>query len=87
MSITVRADVMRYVVDFRIAQVFKSILMDSLKKAEVFVELFDQSLNEKTQNCEMDILIRYFDDIENMVKVSNLTSNFMGHSTHRDLFL
>ena len=45
MSITVRADEMRYVVDFRIAQVFKSILMDSLKKAEVFVELFDQSLN------------------------------------------
>ena len=34
----------------------------------------------------MDILVRYFDDIENMVKVRYLTSNFMGHSTHADLY-
>ena len=52
---------------FGIAPVFKSILIDSVKKAEVFVALFDESLNEQTQNCEMDILIRYFDDIERFV--------------------
>ena len=72
--------------NFGIAPVFKSISIDSVKKAEVFVVLFDESLNEQTQNCEMDILIRYFDDIENMVKVRYLTSNFMGHSTHTDLY-
>ena len=86
-SITVGADKMRYVVNFGIDPVFKSILIDSIKKAEVFVALFDESLNEQTQNCEMDILIRYFDDIERMAKVCYLTSNFMGHSTHTDLYL
>ena len=66
-SITVGVDKMRYVVNFGIAPVFKSILIDSVKKAEVFVALFDESLNEQTQSCEMDILIRCFDDIERFV--------------------
>ena len=66
-SITVGADKMRYVVNFGIAPVLKSILIDSVRKAEVFVALFDEGLNHQTQNSEMDILIRYFDDIEKMV--------------------
>ena len=86
-SITVGANKMRYGMNFGIAPVFKSILMEPVKKVEVFVALFDESLNEQTQNCEMDILTRYFDDIENMVKVRYLTSNFMGHSTRTDLYL
>ena len=85
-SITSGADKMRYVVNYGIAPVFKSILIDSVRKAEVFVALFDERLNEQTQNCEIDILVRYFDDIENMVKVHYLKSNFMGHFTHTDLY-
>ena len=85
-SITFGADKMRYVVNYGIAPVFKSILIDSVRKAEVFVVLFDERLNEQTQNCEMDIFVRYFDDIENMVKVCYLKSNFMGHFTHTDLY-
>ena len=86
-SIRVRADKMRYVVHFWITPVFKSILVYSVKKAEVFLALFGESLNKQTQNCEMDILIRYFDDdIESMVKVRYLTSNFIRHSTHTDLY-
>ena len=34
----------------------------------------------------MHILRRYFDDIENMVKVCYPASNFRGHSTHLDLY-
>ena len=85
-SITFGADKMRYVVNYGIAPVFKSILIDSVRKAKVFVTLFDEILIEQTQNCEMDMLIRYFDDTENMVKVRYLTLNFMGHSTHTDLY-
>ena len=51
---------MRYVVNFGITPVFKSILIDSVKKAEVFVAIFDESLNEQTQNCEMDITYKIF---------------------------
>ena len=85
-SITFGAGKMGYVVNYGIAPVFKSVLIDSVRKAEVFVALFDERLNEQTQKCEMDILIRYFDDIENMFKVRYLTSSFMGHSTHTDLY-
>ena len=67
-SITVVADKMRYVVNFGIAPVFKSILIDSVKKKEVFVALFDESLNEQTQNCEMDILIRFLMILKTWVK-------------------
>ena len=45
-SITVAADKMRYVVNFGVAPVFKSILLDSVKKKQAFVALFDESLNE-----------------------------------------
>ena len=40
----------------------------------------DESLNEQLQNCEIEILIIYFDDVENTVKTLDLTSNFLGHS-------
>lgn len=85
-SNTAGADKIRYVVNFGIGPVFKSILIDSARKAEVYLVLFHKSLNEQTRNCEMDFLVRYFGDIENMVKVRYLTSNFKGHSTHTDLY-
>ena len=33
----------------------------------------------------MDILIRYFDHVENRAKVCYLDSKFFGHATHQDL--
>ena len=62
-SSTVGADKMRYVLNFGIASVFKWSLIDLLKKSEIFVEIFDKGLTEQTQNCETDILIRYYNDI------------------------
>ena len=35
----------------------------------------------------MDIIIRYFDHVENRVKVRYLDSKFFGHATHQDLFI
>ena len=35
----------------------------------------------------MDILIRYFDHVENRVKVRYLDSKFFGHATHQDLLI
>ena len=81
-SITVRVDKMKHVVNCGIAPDFKSILTDSVKKAKEFVALFDESLNGQTQNSEMDILIRHFDDTESIIKVHYLTS----HSAHTDLY-
>ena len=57
-----------------------------LKKSDLYVICFDESLNDVTQSCLMDVLIRYFDSVDRKVKMQYLDSRFLGHSTHRDLF-
>ena len=46
---------------------------------------FDESLNDVTQTTEMDLHVRYWDPIENRVKVRYYDSTFLGHGTHTDL--
>ena len=43
-------------------------------------------MNEVTQNCQMNVLIRYLDEDDVQVKVRCLYSSFLGHSTNVDLF-
>ena len=58
-----------------------------MQKSDCFVISFDESLNDYTQNCQRDILIRYFDHVENRVKVRYLDSKYFGHISHQDLFI
>ena len=46
---------------------------------------FDESLNDVTQTTEMELHVRYWDPIENRVKVRYYDSTFLGHGTHTDL--
>lgn len=85
-SFELGADKLKYVINFGIAPYFKDILDDILKKSNHYVISFDESLNDITQNCQMDILVRFFDEIDQKVKVRYLDSRFIGHSTHQDLF-
>ena len=57
-----------------------------LKRSDLYVICFDESLNDITQSYLMDVLIRYFDSVYRKVKMRFLDSRFLGHSTHRDLF-
>ena len=75
----------KYVINFGIAPYFRDILYNHLQKSDCFVISFDGSLNGYTQNCQMDILIRYFDHVENRVKVRYLDSTFFGHAALQDL--
>ena len=47
---------------------------------------FDENLNDITQTCEMDTLIRYFNNEEDQVKVHYWNSSFMVHTIHVDLY-
>ena len=38
-----------------------------------------------TQECEMDLLIRFWDETDNNVKLRYLGSSFFGHVTVKDL--
>ena len=48
-----------YIATHGIAPNFKHLLKDNLNNSEVMVYSFDESLNEITQICEMDLIIRY----------------------------
>ena len=60
---------------------FKNLTVSDIQKAGVFSVSFDESLNSVTQSSEMDIYVRYFDNVDNEVKVRYLGSSFMGHAS------
>ena len=74
-----------YVINHGLAAFFKSVLNAASKSLNIHVFCFDESLNEVTQTCEMDIYIRYWNDNSNTVNVRYYGSSFLGHETHQDL--
>ena len=48
-----------YVINHGHSPFFKSMLNDSLQKSNIHVFCFNESLNKVTQNCAMDMYIRY----------------------------
>ena len=61
-------------------------LAEKLKKSEHYVVSHDESINEVTRNCQMDVLIRYIDEDGKQVKLRYLDSLFFGNFTNADLF-
>ena len=74
-----------YVINHGLAPFFKSMLNGSLQKSNIHVFCFDESLNEVTQTCKMDMYIRYWNDNSNTVIVGCYGSSFLGRATHQDL--
>ena len=46
---------------------------------------FDESLNESTQNCQMDIVLWFWNHEEEKVDVRYWDSRFLGLAAHKDL--
>ena len=57
-----------------------------MEKIDCYVISFDECLNDMTQNCQMDILFRFYDTVEDRGKVPYFDSEFLEHSTHSNLF-
>ena len=51
---------------------FRDTLYNHLQKSDYFVISFDKSLNDYTQNCQMGILITYFDHVKNRVEIRTI---------------
>lgn len=77
---------MKYITNHGLAPHFKSILKADVTASEWVVASFDESLNKVTQDCEMDILVRFWDNNEDRVEVRYWDSMFFGHGTHKDIF-
>ena len=43
---------------------FKNILTEDLGSADFLPVCFDESINKTTQNCVMDLVLRYWDNIK-----------------------
>ena len=74
-----------YMVNYGIAPYFKELLDVKLKKSPLYTLSFDESLDEITQESEIVVMVHYWDEKENEVKVRYLGFNFLGHSTAVDL--
>ena len=70
--------------NFVIAPYYKSFLLEKIKESLCFLISYDESLNPKSQTCEMELLARYFDETEKS-KIKYLDSQCLGHDTSGDL--
>ena len=71
-----------YIVNHGIFPYLKKCLLNIVKKSDIHVFSFDESLNEATQTCETDVYIRFWNSAENEVKMRYIGSTFFGHGTH-----
>ena len=74
-----------YVTNHGLAPYFQTLLTDTLGKSEIHIYSFDESLNDSTQTSEMDLYVRYWDDLDKLVKVRYYGSSFLGHCKANDL--
>ena len=71
-----------YIMNFGLAPYFKSLLIE--EKTQCYIISFDESLNKITQNCQMDLLVRFWNEVSKQV-VRYLNSTFLGHSAASDI--
>ena len=71
-----------YLVTFGLAEYFSQKMMENIKDEE-FVLLFDESLNEKNQQKQMDLYLRFW--ANDSISTRYYNSVFMGHATADNL--
>ena len=81
------ADKIKYLTNWGIAPYIKDLLALEVRKSPCVVVEFDESLNKTTQECQMDIVVRFWDTECQRVKTHYWDSRFMGHSAHQDILL
>ena len=54
---------------FGLAPYFRNILRKEVQKSDIYVMSFDESLNDVNQKCQMDLIVPYWDEKDNSVKV------------------
>ncbi|KAH8038463.1 hypothetical protein HPB51_001636 [Rhipicephalus microplus] len=78
-------DKVGYTICYGIAPHFRNRLLSKLHSVPHVVVAFDESLNKIAQKEQMDVLIRFWDPADDVVKTSYLTSCFLGHTRAEDL--
>ena len=68
-NVQLSTDKLKDICIFGMAPYFKDVLEEMLKKSDLYVICFDESLDDVRQTCQMDVLIRYFDSVDRKVKM------------------
>ena len=84
-SFALGADKLRYLITYGIAPYLCDLLKDNINNSDCYTVLFDESLNRISQTSQIDILLRYWDNIAKMVEVRFWNSSYLGRATHKDL--
>ena len=74
-----------YAIDYELSPYFSRELLQSIKICGPFDVRFDDALNKKVQKCQMDIIIRYYDNDIDKVALHHFTSLFPGYSSAKDI--
>ncbi|XP_048512809.1 uncharacterized protein LOC125501482 [Athalia rosae] len=74
-----------YLIVYGLGRYFQDQLESLVKKCDILVVGFDESLNKISEKEQMDIAIRFWDVEKNEVSTRYLTSLFLGHTTAQDL--
>ena len=64
-NFAISEDKIRYMVNYGIAPYFKGLLIDEIKKSLCNSISFNESMNIKTQECRLDLVIRFWDEVNN----------------------
>ena len=75
---------MLYLAAFGIASCLSSRLAARVKSCDVYVLLFDETLNKPLQEKQLDVLVHYWDG--DMIASRYFDSHFMGHAKDKDLY-
>lgn len=78
-------DKLKYVVNYGIAPFFAEGLKKQVSESEWLAVCYDESLNKVIQDSEMDLVLRFWDNVINKVQVRYWDSMFLGHATAADL--
>jgi hypothetical protein len=76
-----------YVVTYGLGPYFQDQLSATVQKCPFFTSSFDESLNKVSQNGQMDIVVRFWNEATNEVATRSLTSALLGHAASHDLLL
>ena len=71
--------------NFGIAPHFVSVLNHEISNSAIYSLSFGESLNKTTQECEMGLPIRFWDETDNDMKVRYFGSSFFRHAIAKDL--
>ena len=86
-SLQLSPDKLKYMTNWGIAPYVKEQLRSNIDKVEYVLVSFDESLNHPTQSCQIDLLLRYWDNHDQQGKVIYWDSKFRTHPTNKDLLM